>query len=91
MSIRLDPQNPQQYAELIDKYDTWLFDCDGVLWSGDSLIDGAKEVLDILRKKSASGQLLVLPLVLTSRIGRQKRALCNKQCDKVSEDIQEEA
>ncbi|KAI0033019.1 2-phosphoglycolate phosphatase [Vararia minispora EC-137] len=51
MSVRLDPQNSQQYADLIDKYDTWLFDCDGVLWKGDTLVDGAKEVLDILRKR----------------------------------------
>ncbi|KAI0316878.1 2-phosphoglycolate phosphatase [Amylostereum chailletii] len=52
MSIRLDPRNPNQYLDLVDKYDTWLFDCDGVLWQGDSLIDGTIEVLDILRKRS---------------------------------------
>lgn len=28
-----------------------MFDCDGVLWHGDRLIDGAVEVLDILRKE----------------------------------------
>ena len=45
---------PREYAELVDKYDTWLFDCDGVLWRGTTLIDGAKEFLELLRSK---GQL----------------------------------
>lgn len=53
MSARLDPQNSQAYADLIDKYDTWLFDCDGVLWRGDDVIEGIKGVLELLRKKSA--------------------------------------
>lgn len=42
----------QDYESLLDKYDTWLFDCDGVLWEGDRLIDGAIEVLQLLREKS---------------------------------------
>ncbi|PWN26624.1 2-phosphoglycolate phosphatase [Jaminaea rosea] len=37
------------YQKLIKQYDVWLFDCDGVLWSGDDLIPGAKEVLEKLR------------------------------------------
>ncbi|EIN14684.1 p-nitrophenyl phosphatase, partial [Punctularia strigosozonata HHB-11173 SS5] len=45
---------PSDYAQLLEKYDTWLFDCDGVLWTGDRLIDGAKEVLGILRKHKKS-------------------------------------
>jgi 4-nitrophenyl phosphatase len=52
MSVRLDTQTPEGYQELLDKYDTWMFDCDGVLWLGDSLIDGAVEVLQILRSQS---------------------------------------
>jgi len=36
---------------LLDKYDTWMFDCDGVLWHGDRLIDGAVDVLDLLRSR----------------------------------------
>jgi len=43
-----------QYRALLDKYDTWLFDCDGVLWNGDQLVDGAKEVLEMLRRQSAA-------------------------------------
>jgi len=49
MSARLDTKNPERYQELLAKYDTWMFDCDGVLWHGDRLIDGATEVLQILR------------------------------------------
>lgn len=38
------------YAALLSSYDVWLFDCDGVLWSGDDLIPGAVSVLEKLRK-----------------------------------------
>ncbi|KAG6826105.1 hypothetical protein H0H92_001117 [Tricholoma furcatifolium] len=41
---------PQEYASLVERYDTWMFDCDGVLWHGDRLIDGAVEVLEFLRR-----------------------------------------
>lgn len=44
-----------QYKALVDKFDTWLFDCDGVLWNGDVPVDGAKEVLEMLRIQSATG------------------------------------
>ena len=44
-----------QYEALLDKYDTWLFDCDGVLWNGDKLVEGAKDVLEMLRRQSAKG------------------------------------
>ena len=44
-----------QYKALVDKFDTWLFDCDGVLWNGDALVDGAKEVLEMLRRQSTMG------------------------------------
>lgn len=50
MSTRLS--TPSDYESLLDKYDTWMFDCDGVLWSGDHSIDGAIQVLDILRNRS---------------------------------------
>ncbi|KAJ3989669.1 HAD-like domain-containing protein [Lentinula detonsa] len=50
MSSRLS--TPSDYAQLLDKYDTWMFDCDGVLWQGDKLIDGAVEVLQLLRERN---------------------------------------
>ncbi|KAK8042104.1 hypothetical protein PG993_006627 [Apiospora rasikravindrae] len=37
--------------EFIDRFDTFLFDCDGVLWSGDHLFEGIVETLDFLRSK----------------------------------------
>ncbi|KAJ6625088.1 HAD-like domain-containing protein [Mycena sp. CBHHK59/15] len=49
MSVRLSSSS--EYEALLDKYDTWMFDCDGVLWHGDRLIDGAVDVLEILRAR----------------------------------------
>lgn len=40
------------YESLIDKYDTWMFDCDGVLWRGNVPVEGAVEVLQLLRSRS---------------------------------------
>lgn len=37
-------------ADLLDKTDVFIFDCDGVIWKGDSLIDGVPAVLDMLKK-----------------------------------------
>lgn len=45
-------RTPEEYASLLSLYDTWLFDCDGVLWNGDELIDGAVQVLEMLRQQS---------------------------------------
>lgn len=36
-------------AQLLDGVDVFIFDCDGVIWRGDSLIDGIPETLDKLR------------------------------------------
>ncbi|KAI6160771.1 HAD-like domain-containing protein [Pisolithus thermaeus] len=49
MAVRLS--DTEHYEALLDKYDTWMFDCDGVLWHGDRLIEGAVQVLDMLRKR----------------------------------------
>ncbi|XP_044481600.1 phosphoglycolate phosphatase 1A, chloroplastic-like [Mangifera indica] len=37
--------------ELMDSVETFIFDCDGVIWKGDKLIDGVPETLDMLRAK----------------------------------------
>ena len=50
MATRL--HSVEEYKTLLDKYDTWLFDCDGVLWEGTRLIPGVVEVLSYLRKHS---------------------------------------
>ncbi|KAJ5336956.1 uncharacterized protein N7506_004978 [Penicillium brevicompactum] len=36
--------------KFLDKFDVFLFDCDGVLWSGDHLFPGTVETLELLRK-----------------------------------------
>lgn len=36
---------------LIDSVETFIFDCDGVIWKGDSLIEGVPETLELLRAK----------------------------------------
>ncbi|XP_042483613.1 phosphoglycolate phosphatase 1A, chloroplastic-like isoform X2 [Macadamia integrifolia] len=37
--------------ELINSVQTFILDCDGVIWKGDSLIDGVPETLDMLRSR----------------------------------------
>ncbi|KAJ2778037.1 hypothetical protein H4R18_004836 [Coemansia javaensis] len=39
------------YESLVDKYDTFLFDCDGVIWTGSTVIPGAPAALDLLRRR----------------------------------------
>ncbi|GER33821.1 2-phosphoglycolate phosphatase 2 [Striga asiatica] len=41
--------NPKSTADLLYSVDAFLFDCDGVIWKGDALIDGVSETLDALR------------------------------------------
>jgi len=36
-------------SKLLDAVNTFIFDCDGVIWRGDSVIDGVPEVLETLR------------------------------------------
>lgn len=46
--IKLD--NKQTVLEFLDSYDTFLFDCDGVLWSGTHLLPHVIETLTLLKK-----------------------------------------
>ncbi|KAL8137325.1 hypothetical protein V2J09_003326 [Rumex salicifolius] len=41
--------SPAAAIQLCDSVDAFLFDCDGVIWKGDRLIDGASQTLDMLR------------------------------------------
>ncbi|RAL64995.1 hypothetical protein DID88_001585 [Monilinia fructigena] len=43
--------NQSAINEFIDQFDVFLFDCDGVLWSGDHLFPGTVETLELLRSK----------------------------------------
>lgn len=40
-----------QVTDFIDKHETFLFDCDGVLWLGTTLLPKIKETLNLLREK----------------------------------------
>lgn len=62
----------EEYADLLSRYDAFLFDCDGVLWSGDDLIPGAKEVLSKLR---ASGKQVVF---VTNNASKSRRSYKGK-------------
>ncbi|KIN01711.1 hypothetical protein OIDMADRAFT_18622 [Oidiodendron maius Zn] len=43
--------DPAAINEFIDQFDIFLFDCDGVLWSGDHLFPGTVETLELLRSR----------------------------------------
>lgn len=45
-------QSKEDYSKLLERYDNFLFDCDGVLWNGDRITPGAIEVLSYLRSQS---------------------------------------
>ncbi|MBA0707575.1 hypothetical protein Golax_019609 [Gossypium laxum] len=48
---RASAQPLENADELIASVETFIFDCDGVIWKGDKLIDGVPETLDMLRSK----------------------------------------
>lgn len=60
MSVYLS--SSEDYEALLDQYDTWLFDCDGVLWRGDQVVDGVVQVLHILRKRGMFYFFTIPPL-----------------------------
>uniref|UniRef100_A0A803M1H2 Phosphoglycolate phosphatase n=1 Tax=Chenopodium quinoa TaxID=63459 RepID=A0A803M1H2_CHEQI len=43
--------NGENGASLLNSVDAFLFDCDGVIWKGDKLIDGVSETLQFLRSQ----------------------------------------
>lgn len=43
--------DPVAINDFIDKFDIFLIDCDGVLWSGDHLFPGTVETLEYLRSR----------------------------------------
>lgn len=62
LSIQLDMTRTSQtltkveeYAQLLDKFDTFLFDCDGVIWTGPKLVPGVTDVLNLLRSRGECG------------------------------------
>ncbi|XP_044461917.1 phosphoglycolate phosphatase 2 isoform X2 [Mangifera indica] len=45
------PLTAYNIKPLFNSVDAFLFDCDGVIWKGDKLIDGVPQTLDMLRSK----------------------------------------
>lgn len=51
-TLCLRPPPPSARARQVDCF---IFDCDGVIWRGDSVIDGVPETLDFLRSQARPG------------------------------------
>lgn len=47
------PPLARQMSSLVDRYNNWIFDCDGVLWSGNRAIPGS---LDSIKKLREAGK-----------------------------------
>ncbi|GAA5850772.1 hypothetical protein JCM3766R1_003040, partial [Sporobolomyces carnicolor] len=43
---------PEDFERVVDAYDNFLFDCDGVIWEGDHVIGRSRETLDLLRRRN---------------------------------------
>lgn len=43
--------NAEQTEAFLEQFDDFLFDCDGVLWSGSKLLPSVKETIDLLRSR----------------------------------------
>lgn len=62
--------------EFLGKFDTFLFDCDGVLWSGDHLYPRVPETLEMLRSKGKQ-------LVFVTNNSTKSRADYKQKFDKL--------
>lgn len=47
--------SPEEYKQLLDSTDTFLLDCDGVIYHGPVVVPGVKETLAMLRAAGVSG------------------------------------
>lgn len=64
--------SPPNIRSLFDSVEAFLFDCDGVIWKGDKLIDGVPQTLELLRSK---GKKLVF---VTNNSTKSRRQYANK-------------
>ncbi|KAG2688691.1 hypothetical protein I3760_09G107300 [Carya illinoinensis] len=62
----------QSIGDLLNSDEAFLFDCDGVIWKGDTLIDGVPQTFDMLRSK---GKKLVF---VTNNSTKSRRQYANK-------------
>lgn len=75
--------SPQNVTDLFDSVDAFLFDCDGVIWKGDKLIDGVPQTLEMLRSK---GKKLVFVTNNSTKSRRQYAKKFQSLGIEVSED-----
>ena len=47
-------KTPEEYQTLVDSVDTFLLDCDGVIYHGSHVVEGVNETLNWLRSLGAS-------------------------------------
>ncbi|ORY19665.1 HAD-like domain-containing protein [Clohesyomyces aquaticus] len=69
--------------EFLSRFDVFLFDCDGVLWSGDYLFPKVAETIDMLRSKGKQ-------LVFVTNNSTKSRADYKKKFDKMGITASEE-
>lgn len=50
-SLQSQALSVENFKDVLDSVEAFLFDCDGVIWKGDRLIDAASQTLDMLRHK----------------------------------------
>ncbi|GFZ45730.1 4-nitrophenylphosphatase [Saitozyma sp. JCM 24511] len=74
---------PEHYLELIDSTDTFLLDCDGVIYHGPVVVEGVREVLALLRAKGKK-------LIFVTNNARKSRAMYKKTFDKLNIEVKEE-
>ncbi|KAF2719108.1 2-phosphoglycolate phosphatase [Polychaeton citri CBS 116435] len=67
----------------IDQFDVFLFDCDGVLWSGDHVFPGTAETIEMLRSKGKQ-------LVFVTNNSTKSRADYKKKFDGVGISCKED-
>lgn len=77
------PLTASDATYLLHSVDAFLFDCDGVIWKGDTLIDGVPQTLDLLRSK---GKKLVFVTNNSSKSRRQYATKFHSLGIPVSED-----
>ncbi|XP_078170823.1 2-phosphoglycolate phosphatase 2 [Carex rostrata] len=73
---------PEAARSLVDSVDVFIFDCDGVIWKGDKLIEGVSEALHTLRS-------LGKRFVFVTNNSRKSRKQYAKKFSKLGMEIDE--
>jgi len=73
----------ENIAAFLSKYDTFMFDCDGVLWAGDTILDRANLVINHLKKLGKNVFLVTNNSTKSTETYKQK-------CDKLSFNVKKE-